>query len=99
LKEKLQESYKDFEMLSIDWNRIDKLLKSTAGGEIDGLRSQAALTIRLKEKLSHLKNRHEDDIKKMKILENSLEQKESELIDLQRRVEGYENGTTLNKIH
>ncbi|KAJ3058787.1 hypothetical protein HDU99_006653, partial [Rhizoclosmatium hyalinum] len=47
LRLKLEESYKDFQVLSLDWDRIDSLVKDKAGGEIEGLRSQAALAARM----------------------------------------------------
>ncbi|KAJ3018475.1 UNVERIFIED_CONTAM: hypothetical protein HDU68_011137 [Siphonaria sp. JEL0065] len=92
LRIKLEESYKDFQVLSLDWDRIDSLVKDKAGGEIEGLKSQAALAARLREKITLFKERHTGDTEKRKELEKQLEEKETELISLRNRMESYEKG-------
>ncbi|KAI8621520.1 hypothetical protein BC830DRAFT_180184 [Chytriomyces sp. MP71] len=92
LRLKLDESYKDFEVLSLDWDRIDSLVKDKAGGEIEGLRSQAALAHRLREKIKLFKDRHSGDMEKMKQLQKQLEEKERELVLTRDRMDSYEKG-------
>ncbi|KAJ3344968.1 hypothetical protein HDU83_004566 [Entophlyctis luteolus] len=92
LRAKLAEAYKDFEVLSLDWDRIDSLVKDKAGGEIEGLKSQAALAGRLREKIELFKERHSADEAKMKQLQKQADEKEEELIELRQRMSAYESG-------
>ncbi|KAJ3076959.1 hypothetical protein HDU98_010253 [Podochytrium sp. JEL0797] len=92
LRLKLQESYADFQTLSLDWDRIDSLVQGKSGGEIEGLRSQAALAGRMKEKMDLFKQRHVQDTEKMKELEKQVEEKEASLVDMRGRMERYEKG-------
>ena len=92
LKEKLEESYKDFELLSLDWDRVDTLLKAKSGGELESLRSQAALATRLKEKMKALKDQNSSTTDRMRTIASQLDEKEKELIFLRERMGEYEAG-------
>ncbi|KAJ3333648.1 hypothetical protein HDU76_005628 [Blyttiomyces sp. JEL0837] len=92
LRDKLQESYRDFELLSLDWDRIDTLVEAKSGGELEGLKSQAALANRLKEKMKVLKGQHLTDVERMRTVQNQLEEKERELVELRERMDAYEKG-------
>ncbi|KAJ3236898.1 hypothetical protein HDU78_004338 [Chytriomyces hyalinus] len=92
LRLKLAEAYKDFEVLSLDWDRIDSLVKDKAGGELEGLRSQAALATRLREKVKLFKDRHVADMEKVQLVQKQMEEKETELVDLRQRMDSYERG-------
>jgi SMC interacting uncharacterized protein involved in chromosome segregation len=92
LRDQLEESYRDFELLSLDWDKIDTLVKAKSGGEIDGLRSQASLANTLRDKIKALKDMHNADIDKIKLLQTQVEGKEKELLELRERIDGYEKG-------
>jgi chromosome segregation ATPase len=92
LKEKLDEAYKDFELLSLDWDRVDTMLKAKSGGELESLRSQAALATRLKEKMKVLKDQNVTTSDRMRTIASQLEEKEKELIFIRERMGEYEAG-------
>ncbi|KAJ3415066.1 hypothetical protein HDV05_005592 [Chytridiales sp. JEL 0842] len=92
LRDKLEEAYKDFELLSLDWDKIDSLVKSKAGADIDGLRSQASLANAMREKVKALKNMHRNDSERLELQKKQSEEKERELVELRERIEGYEKG-------
>ncbi|KAI9366012.1 hypothetical protein DFJ73DRAFT_955828 [Zopfochytrium polystomum] len=92
LQEKLEESYKDFELLSLDWDRVDSLVKAKSGGEVETLRSQAALAEKLQDKIKVMKENHAANTAKMRGLETQLEGKEKELVSLRQRNRDYEAG-------
>ncbi|KAJ3055080.1 hypothetical protein HK097_011570 [Rhizophlyctis rosea] len=92
LNDKLQEAYHDFELLSIDWDQLDKSLKSQHNPEVDNTRAHVAAVGKLKEKIDAYKSRHKDDLSKLRSVDGQLENKEKELMDLRERMERYERG-------
>ncbi|KAJ3177182.1 hypothetical protein HK101_010313, partial [Irineochytrium annulatum] len=92
LKEKLEESYKDFEILSLDWDKIHGIVEAKSGGELEGLKSQAALASRLKERIDILKSQRKVDTTKMRSMTDQLEERDKELLELKQRMEAYETG-------
>ncbi|TPX68705.1 hypothetical protein SpCBS45565_g02947 [Spizellomyces sp. 'palustris'] len=92
LQDKLNEAYQDFELLSIDWDNIDKALHTKSEIDIDSLRNQLETANRLKENLHAYKARHKKNLQKIRAVDAQLEEKERELIGLRERISQYEGG-------
>ncbi|KNC97427.1 uncharacterized protein SPPG_09464 [Spizellomyces punctatus DAOM BR117] len=92
LQDKLNEAYHDFELLSIDWDNIDKALYTKSEIDLDSLRSQLETANQLKEKLDAYKARHKKNLQKIRAVDAQLEEKERELIGLRERISQYEGG-------
>ncbi|KAI8918586.1 hypothetical protein DFJ77DRAFT_303045 [Powellomyces hirtus] len=91
LQGKLDESYRDFELLSLDWDQIDQALQSQSGIDLDALRGQLDSVHRLKDKLEAYKSRHRKTLQKIRAADSQLESKESQLVSLQNRIHKYES--------
>ncbi|KAJ3204190.1 hypothetical protein HDU67_009732 [Dinochytrium kinnereticum] len=92
LRSKLEESYRDFEMLSLDWDRIDSLMKGKSGMDIDALKSQALIAKKLQEKVDALRGRRSADADHMATLKIQIEEKERENMEMKDRLDAYERG-------
>ncbi|KAJ3157599.1 hypothetical protein HDU86_003251 [Geranomyces michiganensis] len=91
LQTKLGNAHRDFELLSLDWDKIDKMLQSQSGVDVDALRGQLHSVNKLKDKLDAYRARHRKTLSKIHAADTQLEYKESELLALQARIEKYEN--------
>ncbi|KAJ3039732.1 hypothetical protein HDV00_011964 [Rhizophlyctis rosea] len=92
LNDKLSEVYHDFELLSVDWDQLDKALKHQHTPETDTTRAHLTAVAKLKEKIDVYKSRHRDDVSKMRQIDGQLEGREKELLELREMVERYERG-------
>ncbi|KAJ3083752.1 hypothetical protein HK102_000920, partial [Quaeritorhiza haematococci] len=94
LRVKLDEAKHDFELLSLDWDQIYGLLDTTKDDPgVDAIRSQMENAMKQKEKLEVYRDRHKEDRAKIRQVDEQLEEKERELVDLRKRMEQYEKGT------
>ncbi|KAJ3022309.1 hypothetical protein HKX48_006496 [Thoreauomyces humboldtii] len=92
LQSKLDESYRDFELLSMDWNKIDQAMQNKSGVDLEALRSQIDGVHRSKDKLEAYKARHRKTLNKIKAADEQLEEKEKDIVQLQTRIAKYESG-------
>ena len=94
LREKLDEAYKDFDLLSLDWDKLDSLLSNKGGNiNLESLRSQLSAMNGLKEKVEVYRKKMEGDMKHIESVEREVVEKEREVLELRERIEAYENGT------
>ncbi|KAJ3289656.1 hypothetical protein HK104_007316 [Borealophlyctis nickersoniae] len=92
LRDKLQISYRDFELLSLDWDKLDHILKHQDQHQTAPIRDHISTLQKLKEKIDAYKARHKDDLARIRKVDDQLEEKENELVELRARVERYESG-------
>lgn len=92
LQSKLEEAYRDFELLSLDWDKIDQALKSKSEIDVNALRAQLETTNKMKEKIEAYKSRHKRNVQKLKAVDTQIEEKEKEIVELRERIDKYEKG-------
>ncbi|KAJ3152611.1 hypothetical protein HDU89_001304 [Geranomyces variabilis] len=90
LQGKLADAHQDFELLSLDWDKIDQMLQSQSGVDVEALRGQLHSVNKLKDKLEAYRARHRKTLTRIKAADSQLETKESELVALQTRIDKYE---------
>ncbi|ORX42993.1 hypothetical protein BCR36DRAFT_586919 [Piromyces finnis] len=91
MSHKLEESYKDFELLSLEWDKIDKSLLESKKDRISQKKIKPFLE-KFKEEKDRLTEERIHNNKKMKQLEQAINQKNEECIRLKTRVLEYEKG-------
>ncbi|KAI8813314.1 hypothetical protein BJ742DRAFT_789891 [Cladochytrium replicatum] len=101
LKLKLEESYRDFEILSLDYDKIEDLIAIAIGGEqskktIDDLAAAIRLQMdsaqKNRKKTEHYKKKHCEDVARIIGVEKQLIEKETELVEAKERLESFVNG-------
>ncbi|KAJ3315578.1 hypothetical protein HDV04_001992 [Boothiomyces sp. JEL0838] len=84
-KKELQEAATDFELLANDWNRVDQILSGMQKIELPS-------AIKLKEKITILKQQRKDDQDRIDSLIDSISEREKEIVNLKEYVLKFENG-------
>jgi len=91
MSHKLEESYKDFELLSLEWDKIDKSLLQSKKDNISQKKIKPFLE-KFKQEKDKLTEERNHNAKKIKQLEQAINQKNDECIKLKTRVMEYEKG-------
>eukprot|EP00842_Homolaphlyctis_polyrhiza_P002585 jgi/Hompol1/3327/HPOL_003201-RA len=94
----LDSSTKDFELLSIDWDRLNRLVgtknadqRKDSQGIVDSVRDQLEGSNKLKEKLQIYQDRRKNDLEKQKELGDRLAEREMQIVKLQEQIGKYED--------
>lgn len=93
LEQRLEQSHRDFELLSIDWDRLDKLVKSqdVARG-VNERASKSFFSKKSKNELEQLKEVHQNTLRRLDEAENTLAEKENRLLEVSTRLHAFEQG-------
>jgi chromosome segregation ATPase len=93
LNTKLIAAQRDLELLSIDWDRLDRIAKEHESNiALDAVKSSSNATKKLKEMVDVYKKRHHSDLAKQTDMSEQLAAKETQLIELTARVNRFESG-------
>ncbi|KAI9202124.1 uncharacterized protein BJ171DRAFT_515759 [Polychytrium aggregatum] len=95
LHQKLEQSYKDFELLSLDWDEIDRVLQQQTVPQKDRPRTpslQSHHATDLQSKMEGLKQIRTRDLATISKLQEQVEEQERELVDMRARMDIYEQG-------
>ncbi|KAJ3256947.1 hypothetical protein HK103_005065 [Boothiomyces macroporosus] len=87
-KKELQEAATDFELLANDWNRVDQILS----GMVQKQKIELPSAVKLKEKITILKQQRKDDHDRIDSLIDSISEREKEIVNLKEYVLKFENG-------
>ena len=95
LRERLEESYKDFELLSLDWDKLDSLINSKGGTNLDleTIKLQLGNVKNLTEKLDAYKSKAQSDGVRLGKSEALLVEKEQQILELNKKIESFEQGS------
>ncbi|KAI9136454.1 hypothetical protein BKA69DRAFT_147910 [Paraphysoderma sedebokerense] len=90
LQKQIEEGYRDFELLSLDWQQVEEIMKNKPS------KSEARQTLgiiqELKSKISGTESQNSSLIIKMQTLESELAAKEERLSGITKKLQDYENG-------
>ncbi|KAJ1345213.1 hypothetical protein BSLG_000727 [Batrachochytrium salamandrivorans] len=98
LEKSLNQATSDFELLSIDWDRLDRLSKKEVHNNLNDhsitkdIRESLDSVKKLKNKLSVYQERHKTSTARIKVLNDQLVEKEENTAILQERIDSYEKG-------
>nr|KAJ3422939.1 hypothetical protein HK105_005441 [Polyrhizophydium stewartii] len=99
LKDSLEQTNRDFELLSLDWDRLDRAVNRKPSERrlespeaiAKNARESLESTKRLKEQLAIAQERSRKTEERAKLLEDQLAEKEHHVIDLQARISSLES--------
>ncbi|KAJ1542105.1 hypothetical protein HK096_009659, partial [Nowakowskiella sp. JEL0078] len=103
LYQQLTESYSDFELLSLDWDKLNEIVITNqsilekSGDEKSRNRSNGTETLkrqrdRYKKRVDTYKERHKEDISKIREMVKKCEERERECIEIAKKLDQFENG-------
>lgn len=94
LEHKLQATQQDLQLLSIDWDRLDKIVRtSELTRNTDEVRENSQNTKKMKATLETYKKLHQDDIAKLNGMAIQLSHNEKGIVDLQNKLTAFENAS------